>query len=262
MKFNILSIFPEMFSALTGSGVVGQGVKKNLLEVSCTNPRDFTEDFHKTVDDRPFGGGDGMVMLAEPLEKAFQKLESEKQLGHVIYLTPQGAPLTAERVEELAKLDVPITLLCGRYSGVDERLLVRYVDEEISIGDFVVSGGELPAMMLIDSVARHIPGVLGHEDSAKKESFHSGLLEAPQFTRPREVCGLPVPEVFLGGDHKKIEELRLKLSLVRTALRRPELLKDSDKKRLQDLVTELGGWDENLLSSCGLSQTQLESLNV
>ena len=133
MKFNIISIFPEMFKALTESGVVGQAVKKKLVEIFTLSPREFTEDFHKTVDDRPFGGGDGMVMLAEPLQKSFEFLREKDQLGHVIYLTPQGAPLTANRVEELSEMDVPVTLLCGRYSGVDERILTRYVDEEISV---------------------------------------------------------------------------------------------------------------------------------
>ena len=262
MKFNIISIFPEMFKALTESGVVGQAVKKKLVEIFTLSPREFTEDFHKTVDDRPFGGGDGMVMLAEPLQKSFESLREKDQLGHVIYLTPQGAPLTAKRVEELSEMDVSVTLLCGRYSGVDERILARYVDEEISIGDFVVSGGELPAMMLIDAVTRHVPGVLGHEDSAKKDSFHSGLLEAPQFTRPREALGMPVPDEFLSGDHKKIDELRLKLSLVRTAIRRPDLIKEEDKKSLQNFAEELGTWDEILLSSCGLKKSELENLNV
>jgi tRNA (guanine37-N1)-methyltransferase len=199
-----------------------------------------------------------MVMLFEPIKKAVESLRARGELGTLIYLSPQGRPLKQDFVEDLASKGGPYTLLCGRYGGVDERIIQELVDLEISVGDYVVSGGELPAMVLMDAVARHVPGVLGHADSAKLESFSTGLLEAPLFTRPREIDGLPVPQPFVEGDHQKIDKLRQALAQIRTRLRRPDLLpkEDFDPKSVE-LVKALSDAE---LKSCGLSRAVLEEL--
>ena len=222
IRFDVVTLFPEMFAALTASGITSRALQAGLWRLATWNPRDFTEDNYRAVDDRPFGGGPGMVMLAEPLEKALDAVQAAGG-GRVVYLSPQGGPLRHKRVMELAK-ETSLTLLCGRYEGVDERLLETRVDEEISIGDFVLSGGEVAAMALIDAVVRQLPGALGDAESAKQESFADGLLDCPQYTRPETYAGAKVPEVLLSGHHENIRRWRLKQALGRTWLRRPELI--------------------------------------
>lgn len=224
MRFDVITLFPEMFSALTESGVSRRAIQKELYQLKTWNPREFTHDRHKTVDDRPYGGGPGMVMMYQPLKDSLDAIKSDQEAKpHVVYLSPQGAPLTQEKVAQLAQMD-SVTLLCGRYEGIDERLLQSEVDEEICIGDFIVSGGELPAMMLMDSVIRLIPGALGHAQSAEQDSFSDGLLDCPHYTRPEEIDGMRVPDVLLGGNHAKIDAWRHEQKLQRTAQRRPDLL--------------------------------------
>src|SRR5678809_1508747 len=218
IRFDVVTLFPEMFSALTASGITSRALEAGLWSLKTWNPRDFTTDNYRTVDDRPYGGGPGMVMLAEPLETALDAAG-----GKVVYLTPQGKKLDHRKVMEFSAQD-SMTLLCGRYEGVDERLLDKRVDEQISIGDFVLSGGELAAMALMDAVVRQLPGALGDEASAVEESFADGLLDCPQYTRPETYAGVKVPEVLLSGHHENIRRWRLKQALGRTWLRRPDLL--------------------------------------
>jgi len=235
----VVTLFPEMFTALTGHGVTGRAVKRGQLTVEYSNPRDHAHDRHRTVDDRPFGGGPGMLMKVEPLLEAIEAIrEKAPSTPRVIYLSPQGQPLTQQRAEELAQLD-SLVLLCGRYEGIDERIIEMCVDEEISIGDYVLSGGELGAMVLLDAVTRLIPGVLGHADSAVEDSFSAGWLDCPHYTRPEEFAGQRVPEVLLSGNHALIRRWRLKQSLGRTWQRRPELLKELTlSKEQQQLLAE------------------------
>ena len=226
--YDVLTLFPEMFSALSGYGITGRARDRYLYEIHCWNPRDFTEDRHRTVDDRPYGGGPGMLMLPAPLEKAIaaaraRQVASTGRAGRVIYLSPQGRPLDHGKVLELLALP-SLILLCGRYEGVDQRLIDRCVDEEISLGDFVLSGGELPAMVLLDALIRQLPGALNDEDSAVEDSFVNGLLDCPHYTRPVEYEGMQVPEVLLSGNHAEIRRWRLQQALGRTAQRRPDLL--------------------------------------
>ncbi|GGI89472.1 tRNA (guanosine(37)-N1)-methyltransferase TrmD [Halopseudomonas pertucinogena] len=239
MWAGVVTLFPEMFTALTGHGVTGRAVKRGQLTVEYSNPRDHAHDRHRTVDDRPFGGGPGMLMKVEPLLEAIEAIrEKAPSTPRVIYLSPQGQPLTQQRAEELAQLD-SLVLLCGRYEGIDERIIEMCVDEEISIGDYVLSGGELGAMVLLDAVTRLIPGVLGHADSAVEDSFSEGWLDCPHYTRPEEFAGQRVPEVLLSGNHELIRRWRLKQSLGRTWQRRPELLKELTlSKEQQQLLAE------------------------
>ncbi|NIH12003.1 MAG: tRNA (guanosine(37)-N1)-methyltransferase TrmD [Serratia symbiotica] len=224
MFIGIVSLFPEMFRAITDYGVTGRAVKSGLLSVQCWSPRDFTYDRHRTVDDRPYGGGPGMLMMVQPLREAIDAAKAAAGEGaKVIYLSPQGRKLDQTGVCELAA-NQKMILVCGRYEGIDERVIQTEIDEEWSIGDYVLSGGELPAMTLIDSVARFIPGVLGHQASAEKDSFADGLLDCPHYTRPEVLAGMEVPPVLLSGNHVEIRRWRLKQSLGRTWLRRPELL--------------------------------------
>ena len=244
MWIGIISLFPEMFKAITDFGVTGRAVKQNLLQVHCWNPRDFTHDKHKTVDDRPYGGGPGMLMMVQPLRDAIHaaKTAACKEDGvaaKVIYLSPQGRKLDQQGVQTLAS-NQKLILICGRYEGVDERLIQTEVDEEWSIGDYVLTGGELPAMTLIDAVARFVPGVLGKQASAQEDSFAEGLLDCPHYTRPEELDSLPVPEVLMSGHHENIRKWRLEQSLERTWLRRPELLEglaltDEQQKLLRQI---------------------------
>lgn len=226
MRVGIISLFPEMFRAITEFGVTGQAVKKGLVTVETWNPRDFTHDKHRTVDDRPYGGGPGMLMMVQPLRDAIHAAKlSAKGQAKVIYLSPQGRKLDQMGVEELAQ-NQNLILICGRYEGVDERIIQQEVDEEWSIGDFVLTGGELPAMTLVDAVVRFVPGVLGDFASAEEDSFANGLLDCPHYTRPEVLDGQAVPPVLLSGNHKEISRWRLKQSLGRTWLRRPELLEN------------------------------------
>lgn len=228
MKIAVVTLFPEMFAALTDYGISSRAVKNRLLELKCINPRAFTNDRHQTVDDRPYGGGPGMVMRIEPLRVAIQA--AREWIGgpcRVVYLSPQGRVLTHAGVAELVaatRAGTDLVLLCGRYEGIDERLIELEVDEEWSIGDYVLSGGELPAMVLMDSLIRHLPGALGHEDSAVQDSFVEGLLDCPHYTRPEVYEGRAVPPVLMSGNHEHIRRWRLKQALGRTALRRPELI--------------------------------------
>ena len=222
MRFDVVTLFPEMFRAVTESGITGRALQKNLWRLQTWNPRDFTTNSYRTVDDRPFGGGPGMVMLAEPLEKALDAVKAAGG-GRVVYLSPQGRKLDHKSVMDLVS-EKSIALLCGRYEGVDERLLARRVDEELSIGDFVLSGGEVAALAVIDAVVRQLPGALGDDASAVEESFADGLLDCPHYTRPEVYAGLKVPEVLMSGHHENIRRWRLKQALGRTWRRRPELL--------------------------------------
>jgi tRNA (guanine37-N1)-methyltransferase len=222
MRFDVVTLFPEMFSAVTQSGIPARAMQAGLWSLGLWNPRDFTKDGYRTVDDRPYGGGPGMLMLAEPLEQALDAAKAAGG-GGVIYLSPQGRRLDHRKVMEL-KESGAATLLCGRYEGVDERLIRRRVDEELSLGDYVLSGGELAAMAVIDAVVRQIPGALGDGESAVQESFADGLLDCPQYTRPELYRGEKVPEVLLSGHHENIRRWRLKQALGRTWLRRPDLL--------------------------------------
>ncbi|MBA0169487.1 tRNA (guanosine(37)-N1)-methyltransferase TrmD [Pectobacterium aroidearum] len=225
MWIGVISLFPEMFRAITDYGVTGRAVKNGLLNVQYWSPRDFTYDRHRTVDDRPYGGGPGMLMMVQPLRDAIHAAKTAAGEGaRVIYLSPQGRKLDQQGVRQLAT-NQKMILVCGRYEGIDERVIKTEIDEEWSIGDYVLSGGELPAMTLIDSVARFIPGVLGHQASAEEDSFADGLLDCPHFTRPEILEGMEVPAVLLSGNHAEIRRWRLKQSLGRTWLRRPELLK-------------------------------------
>ena len=243
IRFDVVTLFPEMFAAVTHSGISGRALETGLWSLGLWNPRDFTKDNYRTVDDRPYGGGPGMLMLAEPLEKA---LDAAKEAGggKVIYLSPQGRKLDHAKVMELAGRSAT-TLLCGRYEGVDERLIRRRVDEELSIGDYVLSGGELAAMAVIDAVVRQIPGALGGEQSAAEESFVQGLLDGPQYTRPEVYGDERVPEVLMSGHHENIRRWRLKQALGRTWLRRPDLLaarklSDDERKLLEEFQRESG----------------------
>ncbi len=223
MTFDVITLFPEMFTALTESGVSRRAHQNKLYALTTWNPREFTTDKHKTVDDRPYGGGPGMVMMYQPLKDNLAAIEAvSEEKPYVIYLSPQGRPLTQQKVAELCQYP-HLTLICGRYEGVDERLIESSVDEEISIGDFVVSGGELPAMMLMDAVIRLIPGALGHAQSAEQDSFSDGLLDCPHYTRPEVVDGMCVPDVLLSGNHGKIASWRQAEKQTRTQLRRPDL---------------------------------------
>ena len=222
MYIQAVTLFGEMFRSITDYGVTGRALQRGLWHFNSINPRQFADNKLGYIDDRPFGGGPGMIMMAEPLQSAIDAAKAQHN-GKVIYLSPQGSQLTHQKAAELAKLD-GLILVCGRYEGIDERLLSGAIDEEISIGDFVVSGGELPAMMLMDAVLRLIPGVLGDADSAGQDSFANGLLDCPHYTRPIEFQGMTVPAVLRSGNHALIAEWRLEQALRRTLQRRPDLL--------------------------------------
>ncbi|WP_426088703.1 tRNA (guanosine(37)-N1)-methyltransferase TrmD [Janthinobacterium sp. PSPC1-1] len=228
MQFDVVTLFPEMFAALTQSGVTRRAFEQGKCGLSLWNPRDFTTDNHRTVDDRPYGGGPGMVMMARPLEATINAAKQRQaELGlaapRVVFMSPQGRALTHERVTQL-KAEPGLVILCGRYEAVDQRLLDRCVDEEISVGDFVLSGGELPAMALMDAVIRLLPGVLNTEASAIEDSFVNGLLDSPHYTRPETYEGMAVPPVLMGGNHAEIVKWRRQRMLEATATKRPDLL--------------------------------------
>lgn len=247
MQFDVVTLFPEMFAAIAQSGITRRAFEQKKCSVTLWNPRDFTTDNHRTVDHRPYGGGPGMVMMAKPLEASLLAAKRRQvELGlnppHVIYMSPQGKPLTHARVMELRQLS-GIVLLCGRYEAVDQRLLDRCVDEEISLGDFVLSGGELPAMALMDAVIRQLPGVLNDEGSALEDSFVNGLLDCPHYTRPELYEGESVPEVLMSGNHALIAKWRREQSLKSTFLKRPELIVAARE------AGQLSRADEKFLSS-------------
>lgn len=223
MRFDVVTLFPGLFQVLLGQGVTGRALVRGIAELHLWNPRDFTRDIHRTVDDRPYGGGPGMVMKVEPLRDAIDAARVQAPRSRVAYLSPQGRPLDQGAVREIA-LAPGWILVAGRYEGVDERLLERHVDEEWSIGDYVLSGGELAAMVVMDAAIRLLPGALGDAQSAQEESHMDGLLDHPHYTRPERVDGVAVPGVLLGGDHAAIRRWRLRQALARTWSRRPDLL--------------------------------------
>ncbi|MDD3518618.1 MAG: tRNA (guanosine(37)-N1)-methyltransferase TrmD [Chromatiales bacterium] len=243
MRVDVITLFPELVMAVTASGIPRRAVEQGLLQVHTWNPRDYTHDRHRTVDDRPYGGGPGMVMKVEPLRGAIRDARAAGTEAPVIYLSPQGRVLDQDAVGRFAGME-RVILLAGRYEGIDERLVERDVDEEWSIGDYVLSGGELAAMVLIDACARLQPGALGDEDSAQQDSFMDGLLDCPHYTRPEEIEGRRVPEVLLGGHHAQIERWRRKQAIGRTWQRRPDLLAgrvldERDRKLLDEYLQEL-----------------------
>ncbi|MEJ2394631.1 MAG: tRNA (guanosine(37)-N1)-methyltransferase TrmD [Candidatus Thiodiazotropha sp.] len=226
MRFDVITLMPAMFAALTGEGVVGRAIDKGLAELKLWNPRDYTTDVHRTVDDRPYGGGPGMVMKYPPLQQAIEAARQETPDARVIYLSPQGRRFDQTVARRIATSGSPLLLIAGRYEGIDERIIERYIDEEWSIGDYVLSGGELPAMVMLDAVIRLLPGVLGDADSAQQDSFMDGLLDCPHYTRPETIDGMAVPAVLQSGNHDAIRQWRLQQALLRTWMRRPDLLQD------------------------------------
>lgn len=222
MKIDVLTLFPEMFRPVVESSMLGRAVSAGILEIQATDIRQFSHDKHNKADDYPFGGGGGMIMMADPIFGAMESVKAGQK--KVIYMSPRGKILDREKIEELSEIP-ELVILCGHYEGVDQRVLDHWDAEEISIGDYVLTGGELPAMVLIDSVARLLPGVLGNENSALDESVYSGLLEHPQYTKPREYQGIEVPEVLVSGNHKRIDLWRFEQSLKLTRDRRPDLFK-------------------------------------
>ena len=242
MRFDVVTLFPEMVEDALKYGVTGRARERGLVALRTWNPREYTRDVHRTVDDRPYGGGPGMVMLAEPLDQAIAAVRADQQAAGlesapVIYLSPQGRRLDHEAVLELAARPA-VTLLAGRYEGVDERLLERLVDDELSIGDYVLSGGELAAMVVVDCVVRQLPGVLGDEQSASEDSFVDGLLDHPHYTRPEVYAGEAVPAVLLSGHHAEIRRWRLKQALGRTWLRRPDLVSQRQLSREEQALLD------------------------
>jgi tRNA (guanine37-N1)-methyltransferase len=233
MRFDAVTLFPEMFDAVLDYGITRRALDRGLYRFRAWNPRDFTDDAHRTVDDRPYGGGPGMLMLAEPLDRTLNAVEQDLAAGNltpwVLHFSPRGRPLTHERVMELKDMRA-LVLLCGRYEGIDERLLQRRVDEEISLGDFVLSGGELPALALMDAIIRQLPGALNDAESAAQDSFSDGLLDCPHYTRPETWQGMAVPEVLTSGNHAAIARWRREESLRLTASLRPDLLQAAQKK--------------------------------
>jgi tRNA (guanine37-N1)-methyltransferase len=248
MWLGVVSIFPDMFRALTSEGVVARAIASGTLVVEVENPRNHAEDRHSTVDDRPYGGGPGMVMKVEPLERAIASLKQRAGgPARTIYLSPQGEQLQQRKVEALAR-EERLIFVAGRYEGIDERVIEASVDEQISLGDFVLTGGELPVMVVIDAVARYLPGTLGNAESAEAESYRSGLLDWAHYTRPEQVVGRSVPPVLLGGDHETIRRFRLRDALGRTYERRPDLLSrrtlsDEERRLLSEYLEQPGRVD-------------------
>jgi tRNA (guanine37-N1)-methyltransferase len=236
MRFDVITLFPEMFDAIR-LGVTGRAIDKGLAELVLWNPRDYTEDVHQTVDDRPYGGGPGMVMKVEPLLAAIQAAKAQSPTSKVVYLSPQGQRFV-QATAVAATQTSGIILIAGRYEGIDERVIHSFVDEEWSLGDFVLSGGELPAMVVIDSMIRLLPGALGHAESAEQDSFSDGLLDCPHYTRPENILNQDVPSVLLSGDHEKIRLWRLQQALGRTWLRRPDLLEGRELNKLEQKLLD------------------------
>ena len=244
MRVDVITLFPELVEAVVGCGVVGRAADQGLLELYCWNPRDYARDRHRTVDDRPYGGGPGMLMKVQPLQDTIQAVRQNSRKAALVYLSPQGRlvkqDMLAQQVEKGS-----LILLCGRYEGIDERLIQQEVDEEWSIGDYVISGGELAAMVCIDAMTRLIPGALGHEQSALQDSFSEGMLDCTHYTRPEEYQGIKVPEVLMNGNHQQIQDWREKQSLGRTWQRRPDLLEhivldERQQALLKEYIDEFG----------------------
>lgn len=247
MKIDVLTLFPEMFAPVVGASILGRAAERGILDIRLTDIRDFSNDKHNKADDYPFGGGGGMVMMADPIFGAMESVGAKNK--KVLYMSPRGKILNEQKINELAALD-ELVILCGHYEGVDQRVLDYWEAEEVSIGDYVLTGGELPAMVLIDSVARMLPEVLGNEASATDESVYSGLLEHPQYTKPREYRGMQVPEVLLGGNHKLIALWKFREALKLTQERRPDLLESFLKER-PDLTKEESKIVEEILKIKG-----------
>ncbi len=265
MRFDILTLFPDMMQAVLGESIIGRAVESEKLQINYINIRDFAENRHNRVDDYPYGGGSGMVMQPMPIYKAYQSVTSDTKLSHkphVIYMSPQGKVFCQEDAKRLSKME-HIVILCGHYEGVDERVLEEIVDEEISAGDYVLTGGEIPAMIVVDAVARMLPGVLATSESFEKESLYSGLLEHPQYTRPTEFLGKKVPDVLLSGHHINIQAWQRKESLKRTLKKRPELLEtaplsNEDKRLLENIYAEQEGRPLSLTEKRKSSKTIYE----
>lgn len=244
MKINIMTLFPEMCEAVLCESIIGRARENGFVEIECVNIRDYTTDKHNRVDDAPYGGGMGMLMQVQPIDDCYKAIcEKSGKKSHLIYMSPCGEVLTQEKVKKLASLD-EITLLCGHYEGIDRRVIDSLVDEEISVGDYVLTGGELPALILADAVSRMLPGVLPNDEAKELESHYNGLLEYPQYTRPYEWNGMKVPEVLISGHHGNIEKWRREQSLLMTAKYRPDMLRkadlsESDKKFLEGIITKL-----------------------
>ena len=234
MKFNILTIFPEIFNVLN-HGVISKAFEKNL-SINCYDIRENAINKHGQIDGKPYGGGEGMLMMAQPLKETLSKISS-KDRGHVIYLSPQGKRLSQENVINYSTMK-SLTLVCGRYEGVDQSFIDNYVDEEISIGDFILSGGEYAAICLIDAIARNLPGTIGNEDSIKNDSFSNGLLKGPAYTRPEIFEDIKVPDVLLSGNHSKINEWKAQKSLIQTYIRRPDLINELKLTKKQKKLLE------------------------
>jgi tRNA (guanine37-N1)-methyltransferase len=244
MRVDVVTLFPELVEQVISCGVVGRAAERGLLDLHCWNPRDYTRDRHRTVDDRPYGGGPGMLMKVQPLQDAIDAVRRENREARLVYLSPQGSLLTQQMLARQAEAG-SVILLCGRYEGIDQRLLEREVDEEWSLGDYVISGGELAAMVCIDAMTRLLPGALGDDESAQQDSFSAGLLECPHYTRPESYRGARVPEVLMNGNHREIETWRLQQSLGRTWRRRPDLLERVEldarqKALLSEYIAEYG----------------------
>ena len=240
MRIDIITLFPEMCEAVLNESIIGRAQKSGAVEIQCHQLREYAFDKHRRVDDAPYGGGMGMLMMAEPIALCFEDIcKKTNSLPHFIYMSPQGKTLTQERLKELSVLD-SVCILCGHYEGVDERLIEEYIDEEISIGDYVLTGGELPALVLTDALARMIPGVLSDSECFEMESHYNSLLEYPQYTRPAVWRGREVPPVLMSGHHKNVEDFRREQSVIRTAQKRPELLENADltdkERRLAESV--------------------------
>jgi len=245
MRIDVITLFPELVKQVIECGVVGRAADNSLLQLVCWNPRDFTLDRHRSVDDRPYGGGPGMLMKVQPLQDTIRAVR-EHNPGKLIYLSPQGKTVAQAHLVNQAEQE-SVIFLCGRYEGIDERLIEQEVDEEWSIGDYVISGGELAAMVCIDAMARLIPGALGHEQSAQQDSFSEGLLDCPHYTRPEVINGVLVPDVLMNGNHQHIQDWRDQQSLGRTWLRRPDLLDsiELDKRQQQLLQNFIGEFEKN-----------------
>lgn len=263
LKINIITLFPEFFDSPLKRGVLGRAIQSDLLKVHFVNPRDFTKDVHKTVDDAPFGGGDGMVMMYEPLKKAIESLKAQSIKQRVVYLSPQGEKWDYQKARKWAEqTHEEKVFICGRYGGIDQRFITEYVQEEISVGDYVLTGGEPAMLVILDSLFRFIRGALGNESSVSEESFeHQSLLEAPQWTRPRDIKGYQIPEVILSGHHKNIKNFRYLMSILLTVIKRPDLLHgDFLRKGLPKAVKAAESLSDEELKACGLNRGNLEVL--
>jgi tRNA (guanine37-N1)-methyltransferase len=243
MNISVLTILPGIFDAYLNESIIGRALEKGIVQAQILNLRDFAHDKHKCVDDTPYGGGPGMVMKTEPFGEAFEHILSDGIETHTILLSPQGKPFSQKRAEELAKDKRRLLFVCGRYEGIDERVVDEYVDEEISVGDYVLTGGELPALVIIDAALRLVPGVVGDEDSLEEESFSWGILDYPHYTRPQQWKGRKVPDVLMSGHHLEIKRYRRKEALRHTLLKRPDLLHkasltEEDRKVLDEIKEE------------------------